>query len=125
MEFRLDDEIICYTRPSADNYEFTMYSGNIEYSGFSNLKVLNFIENIQKYFEQSEIILERFGEYATLKLPIPFSKKVILVRLDRMEAEQKIKSISLEELKERIIRLELRMTNREKILGIRNKIKNE
>lgn len=110
MSFNIKGQIILFNKLDTDEFEFNMKYEYLDYCGKSFLKELSFVEDMEEYFKQSDIILEHFSDHAILTLPIPFSKKVVLVRLNRPEIDSDTEiRIELLKQKDRIEMLEARL----------------
>ncbi len=110
MSINIKGQIILFNKLDTSEYEFNMTYEYLDYCGKSFLKELNFVEDMEEYFKQSNIILEHFSDHAILTLPIPFSKKVVLVKLNRPKNDSNTEiHIELLKQKDRIEKLEARL----------------
>jgi hypothetical protein len=99
MSFNVGAQLINFSSIDCGGYRFTTTYEYLEYSGSDFLDELNFIEDIQEYFDDSKITLEHSEKHIMLTLPIPYSKKVILVQLKR-PAVDKETELRIEMLKQ-------------------------
>ncbi len=110
ISFKINNQAISCTKLDTDEFEFTMKYDYLDYYGKSFLKELSFIEDMQEYFNKSSITIEHFNKYALLTLSIPFSKKVVLVQLNRPEIDSDTEiRIELKKQEDRIEKLETQL----------------
>ena len=76
-----DLEITMYKKD--DKFEITTLYTYLNWSGFSDLQNLKFIEDFGKYAESVTIQVVKFPTYITLSFPIPYSSKLEIVQLNK------------------------------------------